>query len=129
MCGRFSLNITLEQIQQHFSVDVVTCEREPRPEVFPSQQVPAIIMHESGKRLGLLTWGLIPSWTKEKKGTGHINARAETVFVIVRHLGEGKTDPDRFMADAFNRHGIASAAYVSSVDRVESQGASGAGPV
>ena len=79
MCGRFSLNITLEQIQQLFSADVVTCEWEPRPEVFPSQQVPAIIRHESGRRLGLLTWGLIPSWAKEKKGTGHINARMETL--------------------------------------------------
>jgi putative SOS response-associated peptidase YedK len=45
MCGRFSLNIKLEQIQQHFPVDVVTCELEPRAEVFPTQQVPAIIMH------------------------------------------------------------------------------------
>jgi hypothetical protein len=30
---------------------VVTCEWEPRPEVFLSQQVPAIIRHASGKRL------------------------------------------------------------------------------
>ena len=52
MCGRFSLNITLEQIQEHFPVDVVTCELEPRQEVFPSQQVPAIIMHGSQIRLG-----------------------------------------------------------------------------
>jgi len=51
MCGRFSLNITLEQIRQIFSADVVTCEWEPQPEVFLSQQVPAIIRHESGKRL------------------------------------------------------------------------------
>jgi putative SOS response-associated peptidase YedK len=79
MCGRFSLNITLEQIRQLFSADVVTCEWEPQPEVFPSQQLPAIIRHESGKRLNLLTWGLIPSWTKEKKGIGHINAREETL--------------------------------------------------
>ncbi len=52
MCGRFSQNITLELIQEHFPVDVITCELEPRPEVFPSQQVPAIIMHESKTRLG-----------------------------------------------------------------------------
>ena len=52
MCGRFSLNITLEQIQQHFPVDVTTCELEPRPEVFPSQQVSAMIMHDSKTRLG-----------------------------------------------------------------------------
>jgi len=79
MCGRFSQNITSEQLQQHFPIDVITCELEPMQEVFPSQQVPAIIMHESKTRLGLLTWGLIPSWAKEKKGTGHINARMETL--------------------------------------------------
>jgi putative SOS response-associated peptidase YedK len=79
MCGRFSLNITLEQIQQHFPVDIITCKIEPRPEVFPSQQVPALIMSESKIRLGHLTWGLIPSWAREKKGTGHINARMESL--------------------------------------------------
>jgi len=79
MCGKFSQNASLEQIQQHFPIDVVTCELEPRSEVFPSQQVPAIIMRESKRRLGLLTWGLIPAWAKEKKGTGHINARMESL--------------------------------------------------
>ena len=67
ICGRFSLNINLEQIQQHFPVDVVTCEWETRSEVFPSQQVPAIIRHESKTRLGLLTWGLIQPGPKRKK--------------------------------------------------------------
>jgi hypothetical protein len=33
---------------------------EPRSGVFPSRQVPAIIMHESKMRQGLLTWDLIP---------------------------------------------------------------------
>ena len=33
----------------------------------------------SQTRLGQLTWGLIPAWAKEKKGTGHINARMETL--------------------------------------------------
>ncbi|HKL01719.1 MAG TPA: SOS response-associated peptidase [Desulfotignum sp.] len=79
MCGRFSQNISLEQIQQHFAVDIITCKVEPRLEVFPSQHVPAIIMQESKMRLGHLTWGLIPFWAKEKKGTGHINARMETL--------------------------------------------------
>jgi putative SOS response-associated peptidase YedK len=79
MCGRFSLTASLEEIRQNFSLDVVTCELEPRSEVFPSQQVPAIILHDSKIRLGQLTWGLIPSWAKEKKGTGHINARMESL--------------------------------------------------
>jgi putative SOS response-associated peptidase YedK len=79
MCGRFSQNITLEKIHHHSPVDVITCELEPRPEVFPSQKVLAIIMHESKTRLGQLTLGLILSWAKEKKGGGHINARMETL--------------------------------------------------
>lgn len=110
MCGRFSLNITLEQIQQHFPADAVTCEWEPRSEVFPSQQVLAIIMHGSKMRLGHLTWGLIPSWAKEKKGTGHINARMETLdqkpnfresfrkrrcLIIADGFYEWKADPEK----------------------------------
>ena len=110
MCGRFSQNISSEQIQQHFPVDIITCGVEPRPEVFPSQQVPAIIMHESKMRLGHLTWGLIPSWVKEKKGSGHINARMETLdqkpsfkdsfrkrrcLIIGDGFYEWKSDPDK----------------------------------
>jgi putative SOS response-associated peptidase YedK len=109
MCGRFSLYMTPEQIRQHFSVDVVTCEWKPRPEVFPSQQVPTIIMHQSKTRLGLLNWGLIPSWAKEKKGAGHINARMETLdrkpsfresflkrrcLILADEYYEWKTDPE-----------------------------------
>jgi putative SOS response-associated peptidase YedK len=26
-----------------------------------------------------MTWGLVPSWAKERRGSGHVNARAETV--------------------------------------------------
>jgi len=95
MCGRFSLYMTPEQIRQHFSVDVVTCEWKPRPEVFPSQQVPTIIMHQSKTRLGLLNWGLIPSWAKEKKGAGHINSFLKRrCLILADEYYEWKTDPE-----------------------------------
>ena len=79
-------------------------------EVFPSQQVPAIIIHDSKIRLGFLTWGLIPSRAKEKKGTGHINARMETLdqklsfresfqkrrcLIIAEGFYEWKADPEK----------------------------------
>jgi putative SOS response-associated peptidase YedK len=66
-------------------------------------------MHESKTRLGYLTWGLIPSWAKEKKGTGLINARMETLdqkpsfresfkkrrcLIIADGFYEWKTDPE-----------------------------------
>ncbi len=79
MCCRFSQTYPAESIQRNFSVEHITCELIPRHEVFPSQQVPAIIMHQSQTRLGLLTWGLVPFWAKERKGPGLINARMETL--------------------------------------------------
>jgi putative SOS response-associated peptidase YedK len=100
----------MEQIQEHFPIDIITCELEPKAEVFPSQQVPALIMHNGQIRMGELTWGLVPFWTKEKKGTGHINARMESLdqkpsfresfrkrrcLVIADGFYEWKADPEK----------------------------------
>ncbi len=53
----------------------------PRYNIAPSQQAPVVRADAAGGRtLGLLRWGLIPSWAKEAKiGYRMINARAETV--------------------------------------------------
>jgi putative SOS response-associated peptidase YedK len=53
-----------------------------RYNIAPTQEVAAVRMEpDSGQReLGLLHWGLIPSWAKDKKiASKLINARAETV--------------------------------------------------
>lgn len=48
--------------------------------VAPSTQILVVARAgDGGRRLGRMTWGLVPSWTKERRGSGHINARAETV--------------------------------------------------
>jgi putative SOS response-associated peptidase YedK len=53
---------------------------EPRYNVAPSTQVPAIIERDASRRLGALRWGFIPHWTKQLKGSPQpINARVETV--------------------------------------------------
>ncbi len=70
MFGRISQDITLERIQQHFQINVITGDLIPRKEVFPSQQVPALVMHNSQIRLSELTWGLVPFWAKKKKRRG-----------------------------------------------------------
>jgi putative SOS response-associated peptidase YedK len=54
----------------------------PRYNIAPSQQAPAIISDGKERRIGLLKWGLLPSWSKtEKTSFGTINARAETLLV------------------------------------------------
>lgn len=52
----------------------------PRYNIAPSQAVPVVRMDARDARsVGLVKWGLIPSWTKGKPKLQPINARAETV--------------------------------------------------
>ena len=58
MCGRFASDLPPELVARLFGA------RNP----------------ETGERnLDALTWGLMPSWTKDRKALRPINARAETV--------------------------------------------------
>ncbi len=80
MCGRYSLTTPVEAVGRLFQV----AERpnlEPRYNIAPSQDAPVVRAGEAGgRRLGMLRWGLIPSWAKEARvGYRMINARAETV--------------------------------------------------
>lgn len=84
MCGRFTLTITLDELYEIFRAEDYgnfdPASYKPRYNVAPTQMVPAIIGSDTGRRLGQLKWGLIPSWSKvEGIGMKTINARAETV--------------------------------------------------
>lgn len=82
MCGRFSLYTNLEQIKERFDVQVVSNEQSyyPSYNIAPSQSILTIINDGTSNRMGLLRWGLIPSWAKDEKiGYKMINARSETV--------------------------------------------------
>lgn len=79
MCGRFAQESLIEEIQQIFEIDHITCELTPQKEIYPTEKVPAIIMHKSKTRLGQLCWGLVPRWSKEKPKRPLINARIETL--------------------------------------------------
>jgi len=84
MCGRFTTtNADPEKIKDTFdlkeppSSDVLT----PRYNIAPSQDI-AVVAHDENNdnKLGLMRWGLIPSWAKDPKiGYKMINARGETV--------------------------------------------------
>jgi len=80
MCGRFAQTSSIETLQAHFYIDHVTCELNHSQNIYPSQKVSSLIMHNSETRLGLLHWGLVPFWEKEKpRNGGFINARVENV--------------------------------------------------
>jgi putative SOS response-associated peptidase YedK len=79
MCGRFSRKATLQAIIDEFEIEDVTGTIEPSYNVAPGQDV-AVILKDENRKLGLLKWGLIPSWAKDPAiGNRMINARAESV--------------------------------------------------
>ncbi len=76
MCGRLSVAVPPEVIAERFGA-------RPPPALAPRYNVapgdPLItITTDSRDRVEPLEWGLVPGWA-ENAGTGHINARAETI--------------------------------------------------
>jgi putative SOS response-associated peptidase YedK len=75
MCGRFTLH-SRERIKLK-GFTALDLPFEARYNIAPSQQILAIADFGKGIEAGMLTWGLIPSWSTD--GKGFINARAETL--------------------------------------------------
>lgn len=81
MCGRFTLQINMDELLERFQIGVPyeSEEYRPRYNIAPTQQVLAVINDGKQNRLGHLRWGLIPSWAKDEKiGYKTFNARGET---------------------------------------------------
>ena len=80
MCGRYTLSVPLSNLVDAFDVPPPEFEYRPRFNIAPTQDVPVVAQDEGGRRMGLLRWGLIPSWAKDPAmGSRLINARSETV--------------------------------------------------
>ncbi len=64
-----------------FGVEVIKTEGlEPNYNVAPTDEVYAIAEHGGSRQLGTFRWGLIPHYSKDRKGGARlINARLETV--------------------------------------------------
>ena len=79
MCGRFTLAVDTNQIQESFPWLEVPPGIEPRYNVAPMQPI-AVVPNDGKDRLDFFLWGLIPSWAKDPNiGNRLINARAETL--------------------------------------------------
>jgi putative SOS response-associated peptidase YedK len=78
MCGRYTLSANADELVEAFDVPTPTFDLVPRYNIAPSQLAPVVAADRRGRRIGLLTWGLIPGWVDEP-GEGMINARLESV--------------------------------------------------
>jgi putative SOS response-associated peptidase YedK len=79
MCGRYTLSIPLSNLVDAFDVAPPDFQFLPRYNIAPTQSAPVVAQDSRSRRIGLLRWGLIPSWAKEASmGSRLINARAET---------------------------------------------------
>jgi len=99
MCGRYAASADLAELVEVFDVeadrhDEATASILVNPQsppagtpdwnMAPTKQAPVILTRAMGqepvRQLRLLTWGLVPSWSKDVKGGARmINARAETI--------------------------------------------------
>lgn len=106
MCGRYAASANVDELVEEFEVEedhtstparsILVNPQEPPPgtpdfNMAPTKQAPVVLSraprHTSDERdsapvrqLRLLTWGLVPSWSKDvRAGVRMINARAETL--------------------------------------------------
>ncbi len=80
LCGRYTLSVPLSNLVDAFDVAPPDFDYPPRFNIAPTQDAPVIAQDQEGRRMGLLRWGLIPSWAKDPAmGSRMINARSETV--------------------------------------------------
>lgn len=80
MCGRFLLTSPPEAMRQAFATVGPLLNLAPRYNVAPTQPVPIVRLRNGERELALVSWGLIPPWSKEgPKGKPLINARADGV--------------------------------------------------
>jgi len=80
MCGRFVGFRRLEELIERFPIDLANVSVTPNYNIAPSQEILAIVRHDSQNHLEKLRWGLVPFWAKDTtKGSRMINARSETV--------------------------------------------------
>ena len=82
VCGRYVQASSPDLLAERFGVDDVRVdEHEPRYNVAPRVEVPAVRRRKDRTVLSLLRWGLVPSWAKDPKvGDRQINARAESLL-------------------------------------------------
>lgn len=79
MCGRFTLTVTVKDLQEILPALEAAEAILPRYNIAPTQLVP-VVANDAPTRLAAFRWGLVPRWAKDASiGSKLINARAETL--------------------------------------------------
>ena len=81
MCGRYTLSISLAELQLRFAFPAADLEHPERYNIAPTQSVLTVVNQGQKHNLAeYMRWGLVPSWAKDISiGSRMINARAETI--------------------------------------------------
>lgn len=85
MCGRYALTMDtdtlMDTLRERYGIEGnLVFDYHPRYNIAPGQQVVVIINDGTKNRVGLLQWGLIPSWAQDPSiGNKMFNARAENL--------------------------------------------------
>lgn len=82
MCGRAVSTLPRDYLAEYFEADQVVGDELPASyNVAPTAMLYAVAGTRSGRRLGTMQWGMVPSWaTSPKEGPRPINAKAETLL-------------------------------------------------
>lgn len=81
MCGRFEANIPKDKLIQKFGINHWQLDNyQPRYNIPPSSDIPIIKQVGDKRTVDKAHWGLIPSWSKDRKFAFRMfNARSETL--------------------------------------------------
>ena len=79
MCGRFTLILEPDEIQETLGLGEMPAVYAPRYNIAPTQPV-AVVTDGIKRDVTFMRWGLVPGWAKDISiGARLINARAETI--------------------------------------------------
>lgn len=79
MCGRYALTLDGKQLLEAYMAGPDDFTYSPSYNAAPTTKLPILIRKGPDKRLGLVRWGLVPSWSKGPDSRYNlINARSET---------------------------------------------------
>jgi putative SOS response-associated peptidase YedK len=81
MCGRYMITSSFEAMARLFEADLAELGPDvARPNVSPTETIPAVVSHDGDRTIVPMRWGLLPAWYKTLNGGPLlINARAESI--------------------------------------------------
>ena len=80
MCGRFNSIASGKDFASVYGAQVLTDELSSNFNVAPTTLVYVLHRQDGGRVLDVMSWGLVPSWSKDKtRSASMINARSETL--------------------------------------------------